>query len=170
MAPWLARLLDLSVIAVLAITWSMGYGRVAAVGLMTMGLGTSIILLAVMLIAAETYLTLRRSFVSLCRDLIDWQARSDRLVEEFRALGLPLERHYDDLPLYLNRVLHDPSSSAAAKRFAADALAGISHARTGSWIACATQATLLDRAIARYFAEFDAAPGGTARREKTIAA
>lgn len=153
LARWLARLLDLSAVGIAAGAWSMGYGHTAVEKLAAAGLLGSVAILAVALLAAEAYLAARRAFVSLCATLIDWQTRTEELVAEFRALGLPVERHYDELPHYLNRVLYDPMSPPVAKRFAANALTEITRSRPGGWLACAAHATLLDHAFERYFAE-----------------
>jgi hypothetical protein len=162
-APWLACLLDACMVGVAAGAWNMGYG--AAVGAAMAGWGVTGAALADALViaCALTYGAVRRAFVELTRHMIDRELEIDRLVATFRALRFPPERHYDDLPNYLCRVLHDPASVPLARRFAAQALADIGPGGR-SWIAAASRASVLNRAVTLYLADETKRPNAVPAR------
>jgi len=163
-APWLACLLDACMVGVAAGAWSMGYGAAAGAAMAGWGVTGAALAAALAIAVALTYAAVRRGFIELTRHMIDRELEIDRLVATFRALRFPPERYYDDLPNYLCRVLHDPASVPMARRFAAQALADIGPAGRRSWIAAASRASLLNRAVTLYLADEAKGPHAVAAR------
>ncbi len=146
---WLSRAIDGLVILVAAGTLA------AAPDALTLSVPSDVLpvaaLLAAALLGVEFYRVGRHGFVSLSVGILHRQARIDALAAKFHAMSLPREQHYDELPLYLRRVLLDPAVPAEGRIFAGAAIGELKALKDHSWIACAQRSALLDAALERYF-------------------